>query len=688
MSVFYPSARVQLAIRLEEFDDTGSLLARLETPVAETPPAARPTATAPSTATVEEASANLDAVNERIATVEGGEALVEGGFDITPERETEILGALRAEQEAILEGLGLGLEATSPEEEPPVVGGPAPDGRVVFGAIAPRSVQIERNGLRSADTATVELNYADVPFDPRLLRAAAIEITLGVVSAGDFERGIGGARREDGSLLSMVPRSTSLGGTDTRAGGTTRFVGWVDDWQLSLDGTDGDTIKLECRDLSALFFDTQLGTGSGVDLSLPIDQGVQAFVDSYRELRGLRVVYGRPGQVDPGNAPVPAEAVPQALRPRGGRTARAARSGDQNMNLWDHLTEVCARVGLLPVVYDYQLHIVEPRTYYTSRDVARRMVYGRNLAHLEFTRKLGGVKVPTIEVRCYDSTLGRTRWARYPASPGNEFGVFGTNDPPTTPRRANEPSVSGHAPTERIQTYLVRGVCDGQRLYQVARNLFEQIGRQEIEGNLETDDVASVDAPEGVVADILGLDTGDTVELLVSGTGPIPDTTGMTAAQIQGLSREARAAYFRRIGWSADVAQRFAELQDSTAAQTVFRVQNARLSFDVEQGLHTVVDFVNYITVREDASAVTPAGSVSSTVSLDDGVPAFVEAAVEGALPALADGLRAVVRDQLVLGDRAEAGLVSPDEFADRAAALDEALPNALDAVETGGTLE
>jgi hypothetical protein len=684
MGVFYPSARVQLAMRLEEFDDTGALVSRLQAQDSEPETSAETASNPPIDSNDPNARAELEA---RLESLDANIAIVQENPDaLVGSDSATFLARAQAQREQLLRQLGVGAASQSAGQGPPAVDGPPPDGRVVLGSIAPRSVQIERNGLRTADTCTVVINHSDAPFDPRLLRAAAIEVTLGIVDPADYARGVAGERRADGSLMSMVERSRTLSGPLSRTANTTRFVGWVDTWQLNFDSLDGDTITLECRDLSALFFDTPLTSGSGIDLTLPIDEGVRRFIDAYNETRGMLVAYGRPGQTDPGIAPTPAEAAPAQARTRRSGS-RQRRTGDAQQNLWDHITEACARVGLVPVIYDYTLHICEPRTFYTSTDQPWRMVYGRNLSHLEFTRKLGGSKVPTIEVRCYQPDLGRTAWARWPNPEGAiRFGVFGINNPPATARRPNEPSVSGHAPTERIQTYLVTGVADGQTLLRVARNLFEQIGRQEIEGNLETADVTSVGS--AAAADLLSLDNGDGVELLVSGGPENPDTTGMTAAQIQALSREARTEYLQSVGWGRAVAERFSQLQDATANQTIFRAQNVRLNYDVQEGFSAVVDFINFIEVRETAWATPQPGVPAATVSDDSGLPPDIAATISQAAQQLGQEVASAFRESGLLGDAVEGGSVSPDEYADRAAELDESVPEAVSRAETGGAPE
>ena len=269
--------------------------------------------------------------------------------------------------------------------------------------------------------------------------------------------------------------------------------------------------------------------------------------------------------------------------------------------MWDHLTDVCAQLGFVVTVNGFAIRIIEPRTLYARQGV-RRMVYGRNLDTLEFSRRLQGVKVPTIEVRSYDPELGRTRWGRYPTRPGEpSSGVFGEVNPPR-PLRANEVTPSGANPTEKIKTITVSGVTDPARLTNIARQAFEQIGRQEIEGAFTSDDPSSFEN-DFALADLMQLTAGDAVELLVAqsdteGTGEVNPNT--TAAQLQSLSRERRSRYLQSLGWDRTVSDRFAALQEATGFETVFRTQDVRLNWDNEEGFKINVGFQNFITVRED----------------------------------------------------------------------------------------
>lgn len=623
--IFRPSHAVKIALRFEEYDDTGELRARLPVLAPGAIPVASPQIPdASSLPVVQMVPQDADQLSTLAGKVDDELTAAIQAQEDGDETQGDYISALAIAGQEIDDRLAAIGAEDAEQQALDYAAGPTPDDRVINVQLVPRSTSIERNALRTADTASVTVDYRDLPTDARLVRCAAIEIVIGVVDPRDWERGIAGEHRQDesGALFSYVQANSP---------NATRFVGVVDNWKTVYDGEDGEVVEIECRDYSALLIDTPLATGTAIDLNLPLDQGIQAFLRLYPTLRDVKVFYGRPG--DTGTAPTPATACPQSTRPRRGRGTRHRRSGDQRMNLWDMVTDVCTRVGLVPVFYDYDLRLLDPRTFYSDRDTPKRMVYGRNLKHLEFSRRLGGVKVPTIEVRCYDPDICRTRWARYPVPDGADAtqsaGIFGVNDPPTRPTRANETSVSGWAPDERIQTYVVYDVTDPDMLRRVARSYFEQIGRQEIDGNFATDlprsvspsEVRSRGEPAKAVAldamDMLNLTSGDPVELLVAGSrGVAPDQlANLSAVELQAMTTQRRAEYLESIGWQPQVAQRFARLAEAVAFQTVFRTQNVRIEMDNDEGLRLTVDYINYITVREEAQSRTDAGEAATVTT-------------------------------------------------------------------------
>lgn len=610
MPTYRPSARVRLAIRLDEGADTGALDGRLDQ--GSTAPAGGVESLQGQQPQGASSREDIERELENVQT--SREFIVQNRDDFSPQAFDYFTSDLDRQRDELQER----LTSTERDNPPDAVAGAGPDDRVVLGTILPKSVTIERNGLRTADTASVEFDYRDAPFDPRLIRSVAIECVIGLVDAESYERGIDGQMREDGTLLSLVPRGMAAAADPPP--GTTRFIGLVDEWAVNLDGMDGDSIALDCRDLTAILLDTRLPAGDGIDMSLPIDRGVRELLNRQASTRGTSVRFGIAGEE--GDAPTPGTAVPSSRRPRRGGRSRRGRQGGQQLSLWDHITETATQVGLVPVFEDNELRLIRPRTFYENRDVARRMVYGRNLESLGFSRKLGGTKVPTIEVRVYDPALGRTRWARYPV-PGTapRTGVFGTTDPPRV-ARANEVPPSGQNPDDRILTFTLSGITDPETLAAAAESIWHQVGRQEIEGKIKTSDAWSWEQPiEGV--DLLRLRPGDALEILVASpeTAELSRGTTLTnATEIRGLQREARAQYLESIGWSRQVAERFAALQDATAFQTIFRVQNVRIVWDVDSGLTIECDFSNFLEIRELRQEAPREGSPSPEVGdLTDG---------------------------------------------------------------------
>jgi len=590
VTTYRPSAVVRLTLRAEEFEETSTLEELLPEPDYDfTEPEPEPDYDF----TVPEAStaSRDDSAADRLARNQERRRTLEGRRDSMPaEQYATQLSELTAEEQGILADVRQTEDSSDVGTAPQSVAGSPPDDLTVIGAIHPVSATIERNGLAQADTATIELAWVDAPIDPRVVRAAHVQLVIGSVSADDFEAGVSrSSTRTDGTLTSIVASELE---------GVTEFVGFVDRWAVDYS-EKGDRVRLECRDMSAPLRDRQLGDGERIDMSLAIDRAVASFCERLGPTTaGLEVVFQGEG-----DAPTPVASMPQRRRPRRGQQATRGASGGDRMSAWDHITDVVRSVGFIPMMRGFRLVIVEPRTLYSTEGVTR-MVYGRDLEQLRFERSLLGVTVPTIEVRCYDSERGVTQRARYPVAEGQRStGVVGQDQAPR-PGRANRVPPSGSTPDDAIRVMSVTGITDLAVLERIARGAFEQLGRQEIEGSFSTKDIWSFET-DPADADLLDLDAGSAVELLmtqaddqdarVEGSGE-----AVTLARITAMSRERRRDYLISIGWDRDVAERFSALQDATGFQTVFRVSRCSLRYSADNGVSVSVDFINFITVREE----------------------------------------------------------------------------------------
>ena len=599
MATFRPSARSRLQLRIDEGADVAGLEARLE----QDPPAgATVQDTVPTTEDGRRQELELNRQRRRQVTRERA--------NLSTSELNERTSRLDRRRNALQ--LGGAQDQTRPQGLTKTDA----DDLTVGVDLIPVTARIERNGLMEADTASITFDFSTLPVDPRILRAVFIDLVIGTVTADEFQQGVVGVVRGDGSPLSLVGR---IPGQEIRQGSSTRFVGYVDDWSTSA-GPDGDMVEVTARDLTAPLIDERLPSGLRLDLQKPLADAVQELIDNFAATRGLQVIFGNPadGGADRGNrGPIIADAVPKPRKARRGRQTRRVRSGDAAMSVWDHIVDTVVAGGYLPVIRGMQLYIIEPRTFYERRAGAKRLVYGHNLVDLQFARKLGGSKVPTIEVRCPDPEIGKTRWARAPVKPGQiASGVFGEQDPPKA-RRANKVSPGGTT-QEEIKTILVSGISDGSTLERVARSLYEQIGRQEIEGSFATYDITAFGSDDE--GDLLDLQAGDPVELLIAplnsassgdSTNTTPGGSVNSYQEIASFSIGRRQLFLERLGYPPATASRLALAQEQTALNTTFRVQDVIIDWSQADGVRIEGDFVNFIVIREIPDAGTQPASAA-----------------------------------------------------------------------------
>lgn len=617
MAIFRPSCRVRLQLRLDELNDVERLRAGLENGEGFTSPSLV-ASSGPADALAKNQQSRQQLMQVR-ATLPKAELL---------KHQAE----LDAERNRIQRKAYGGDAAQRPEslEKRP------PDNRTLDLDLMPDECNINRSNLKDCTTVDIKMKWRDVPIDPRVVRSALLIATIGAVSADDWSAGMQGQRRaSDGSLLSVINRTP---GQELQFTSSSRFVGFADEWTAEFTD-DGDTITITGRDVSSLMRDQQLEVEHGINLELPIADGVRELLNRFTMTRGMEVVFGLPRDPnDPLNqiseeplGPVPALSSekngpipPSNARTKNGKPRRPVRlkKGDESESLWDHITKVLQKLALVPVMRGFTLYLLEPRTLFADPSRRRKMVWGKNLKTLSFSRRLGGVKCETIEMRSPNPVLGRTLWARYPVFAGQPAsGLLGQGGSPQPTKTRQVVVGPTGAVEETILVQYVRGVTDLKQLENIAHNVFEEIGRQEIEGSISTDEVDSFGSL--VEADLLDLQPGDPMEILVakpnkleqsnSDTGiasinpfahePAASSISSELQRLSALSIAERKEYLKGLGFSDAAAQRLAEIQEQARLTSIFRIGHVNLKFTSEDGIEIDADFHNYIYVREDPEA-------------------------------------------------------------------------------------
>lgn len=535
------------------------------------------------------------------------------------------------------------FDQTPPQPAPAVA--PSPSGAESFGSgsphdllntfgsvgfdVVPYSCSVERNSYRKADEARVMVPLHRLPFDPRIIRAATVQIFGGTFTSQEFADAVGPVGAKGILLPDSVPQGRKGAGASNEL-----FRGFVDDWEMNLEGHD--TLSVTARDLTGPLLDADIGENYLRDLprGLTLDQVIQLLLtgDGAPTPEASRR-FGLPGfrglvVVNDTGAPLPT--IREIRSPTWMDSKRTAKKGrkqraaaqTQTQSYWDAITDLCVSAGYIVymrpgtkptevagiglVLPASEIVISNPRTYYKESNTSgqefvdlpnvRTFSYGLNVNSLTVRRKLGGVVVPTIEVRAHRSEDGEDLIARYP---------------PATKRKTNRPAPSGRGDREEVKTFLldeVGGPNAMEALEEAAKSIYEQLGRGEMQIEIRTRHMAGLLANlnEGDDPDLFRLLPGDPIRVEVAASqvedGRVAAHTLFTSASLQ---QRVRSMVSR--GVPNNVAQRAAQAMDNPFVQKEFRTQTVNLSWTTgggQGGWEFQIQGINYLDVRDSIQSI------------------------------------------------------------------------------------
>lgn len=499
----------------------------------------------------------------------------------------------------------------------PAPGGPqrqrgSDDGRVFeIAGVIPRSCSVKRNGVREADTATIELALADFPFDPRAVRSLAVEVYMGTITPEEQERGVagqtrGGAQAETGAGGGAGDASESLNvcadsyldpyGVQRS---NLRFSGWADECDATFDDEGEPTVTLECLDNTKLLADQDAPPKLHLDPKRPLDEAVAEYLAAFPQLAGMSVEL-RP----PGTAPALGPALAKSsFKPDLG----PAKDGTSKVSVLDYLSDNCAALGFMLRVEGTSVVIQLPRTLYkggarrpedpfTGRIlpsgrqlVNRTLAWGVNLSGMGFRRKYGRSVGTNVEVRCFSSRSKKTLVIRHPQKD----------------KQQSKPSPGGAA-DQTWKVITLAGIEDEKTLRQIAQGAYELLNRGEMQVRVEPTGLGSLGGSNDD-PDLLDVEAGDPLDVQVSPGDFADDADGEGEAAQQVAQSASRAeSYLVRLGYSPELAKAYGRAVGSTAFPTTFRVKTWSLDWTADDGLKVSGECINYVEVRADAPL--PAG--------------------------------------------------------------------------------
>lgn len=442
----------------------------------------------------------------------------------------------------------------------------------------PKKCTVHFQGHTAAATWNMVFDYRELPIDPRTIVASTVEIHLGTVSATDFVLGMAGEYRP--GIRRSILQTRDLQGLPIND--NLLVVGPVDTWSVE-HGESGAEVHLEGRDLRGLLLDSPLVSTHDTfdygptrvtrrrrrDTILSRLNPKENIIDLVRQIlkehetlnalpdaEKVRVV-GYPEEWPNGEilSPGIGSHIPRHRRGASGAGSNPG-AASSNLNFWDIITRYCTLVGAIPRFVGRTLEIRYAPTLYsmisganeripfagrqprmnadeTFRTV-RGLVYGRDIDSMKLTRKYSGNNKPkTVRIICVNQSAtdrGRGQlmeavWPPRNAREARREGLAGTN---TELRDYIGGSESGE-----VLNIPIRGIHNQEQLVTIARAYYEQIGRNEMTGEVSMAKLASLGGTNAD-PDMLRLRVGDPIELLVdasrlSTSSPIVSTLNRTA---------------------------------------------------------------------------------------------------------------------------------------------------------------
>lgn len=482
-----------------------------------------------------------------------------------------------------------------------------------IGGVVPRSLTLKRNGVRKGDECDIEIKWNDMPFDPRIMRAIAVEVYLGTVTPENHAAGVNGATRtvsrRAGQALqeptNMVPDVDSSGRSNLR------FQGWVDEVEDDRPGGGAAVVKLKCIDNTRLFLSQTMPTNMRPDMKTPVDEMIAKFLCTFPQLDGMAVEYrGDPEDSETFIPPTLATVTGKYFKPEdigflAGKGGGATSGG--GFTVWDYVVSVCTAASLACWVQGSTLVLQRPSILlgrnqrrpdeqYQTRQLNyedfpfRAFVYGRNVKDVNFKRSYAKRQARNIQVQSYDPSRKNMLIARYPA------------DLKKLASSANPGDGKVDAKWTVVQLDEIR---DQKSLDRAAKDLYHLYGRWEMEVNIKTRNLSSYgggnDDP-----DLFDLHEGDTIQYLVARDEH--GTSSILAAE-DALRSESKAGdLLGSIGYDPKVAGMVAAAYNDAGFQEYFKVKEAQIQWGLESGVDISLRAVNFVELRLDDAAVGDVG--------------------------------------------------------------------------------
>lgn len=492
-------------------------------------------------------------------------------------------------------------------------GDTARDSPILVIPVLPKSVTVHVNSYKQADSFELVCDAGDLPIDPRLVRAGAVEIYMfNAPSADDSSRVISrrdplsdpdptGARRRD-PVETLTLQMGTEGSRDrfTLGQRKPRIAGTFDDVDVELSAS-GKWLSIKGQDYTAYLASIQFPPNpNGTARRIPTGRRLDLIVDSLLE------------EADPDRQlSVDVRGFDPAVMPIvGAKETHANKRGipvEQGTSYWDVIYKLVERHGFICYVDGLDVVISRPKTI-TERDTPtiKRMAWGKNLEHLQLRRHLGKEQAPTIVVKSYDPTTGKTLTAEYPDGTIDRSVILtGNGKKKAKVERRVKTSTHKSKKTGKVKTTVrerdeyqivqVNGITDLEALKRIAENRYHLLGKAERTVHATTRDLYDLR-----FADILNVSAGDAFWIEW-------DEFNRELLSNPKVSEDQKVRHLEQRGFNTAVAIEIAKRYELLAAlDRPLRFKEGSIEFDVDEGISIEMELQDFMVVegiRSDSGA-------------------------------------------------------------------------------------
>ncbi len=487
-----------------------------------------------------------------------------------------------------------------------------------------KKVTVNNNDFKTADTFSLEIDYKNFPFDPRVIRACGVVIYM-------QDMGQGGQ--------TLVPDQSNI-----------VFSGFVDTETINLDDSN-QKVSFEGRDFTALLLDQKYVINKPISEQQPLDQAIKNFISQVPALSTLKIV-NQTGDTLPSLA---------AFYPDHASPLNGQRNPGSKETYWSMIQDACHRAGIICFMDLDTITLANPRNQAETIASDIRFVYGKNIRKLELKRKLGRLKNINIQVRC---RVGKNvliakipfeanqSWCTAFGIPKAEVqipqimptGLLNTSSsvpssspapspsPTTTPPylQAN-PTIAGASQASQaigVQTQLapyitfnVHNVNTHAQLVLIGQSIYEQYSLQTLDGSLSTKEMTGWSIPGNVTGvfgdqlqnkgtvsggvtqyDLTQLDTRQNIAILIDAD----DLAAISNIATIG----AREQYLVKHGYIPAVAAIFAKTLGKISSR--FYVKSCSKTMDSDNGFQLDIQFINILDTSQAGAGAPLAGDNTS----------------------------------------------------------------------------